>query len=368
MTVFHRSIRQQFRISTRRIWGVALPVVLWILLPFHTAYAQTEDIPEDPGAGDDQDAIIEDGLSWYFPEYGATWVDLNDPDVDVTLDWSSLVAAGKVTIDGEQYVFVGIDSTSSTYILDEEAHDEYHPGEGDGEGIAFGLGLLQNLAGCDTVWVDPGEIIPTAEKVAPEYPVVVGQDPEDTGVLLTYSLEIQPTILYYERWGKIMEVVACVNDSDSTDILEMDCSVLPNGTFLCLDIGVCPAGYSKQVTQLWGCKIEQKEYREGIESVVPAASLQAASRDWILGELSYSYPGTYLKHPVWGLSADVNCIWNGDTCLWTYNAASLPVEDPGWYDMILSGITTGTAITPPRTFRYTLGEFGVYLIDATNVD
>lgn len=338
-------------------------VTLMVLLPVHSVSADTGDTPENPGSDGDQDAIIGDGIGWLFPEYGAIWVDLNDPSVDIALDWTSLVVAGKIKTEDGHYVFVGIDST--TYILDDEAHDEYHPGEGEGEGFAFGLGLLKNLAGCDTVWVDPGEIIANAEKVGPEYPVVVGQDPADTGVYLSWSIQIEPTILYYENWGKIAQVKACVNDEDPEDILEVECEVKPNGTVKCQTIDSCPAGYSKVNTQLWGCKVDQKEYRESIESVAPGAALKAVSRDWILGDLAASYPGAYLKHPVWSFDADTKCKWVSNVCMWNYEDPAIPVEDPGWYDLIISGITSGTAISPPRTFCLNVGEFGVFMIDAS---
>ena len=356
-----------FRMKKRTILQVLLLAVIF-LLPIHTVYAQIEDPPDDPGAGDDQDVVISDGLSWYFPDYGATWVDLNDPDIDITLDWTTLATAGKINTGDDQYVFVGVDSTSTTYILDEEAQDYYHPGEGDGEGLMFGLGLIQQLSGCDTVWLEPGKITATAAKTSPEYPVVVGQDPDDTGVSLTWSLQIQPTILYYENWQKIVQVVGCVNDSDPTDILELDCKMLPNNTALCLDPGVCPTGYSKQSVQLWGCVVDQKEYRENIASIAPEAALQAQSRDWILGDLAVIFPGAFLRHPIWSFDAPIDCIWEGDVCNWLYGAGSLPVEDPGWYDLIVSGITSGTKVTPPRSFRFTVGEFGVYFIDASSTE
>ncbi len=338
-------------------------VTFMVLLPVHSASADTGDIPENPGSDGEQDAIIGDGVGWLFPEYGAIWVDLNDPSVDIALDWTSLVVAGKIKTEDGHYVFVGIDST--TYILDEEAHDEYHPGQGNGQGFAFGLGHLKNLAGCDTVWVELGSIIATAEKVGPEYPVIVGQDPDDTGVYLSWSIEIQPTILYYEKWGKIAQIKACVNDEDPEDILEVECEVKPNGTVKCQTEGNCPSGYSKVNTQLWGCKVNQKEYPESLETIAPEASLQAASRDWILGDLAAVYPGTYLKHPVWGMDSDNTCVWAGDVCTWSFEAPALLVEDPGWYDMFISGITSGTTISPPRTFRLNVGEFGVFMIDAS---
>lgn len=342
--------------------------VLLLFISLNTVYAQSgDDPPNNPGSGDDQDISMAEGVNWIFPEYGATWVDMNDPSIDVSLDWSSLAVAGKIKTEDDHYVFVGLDSTSSSYILDDEAHDEYHPGQGEGEGFAFGLGHLKRLAGCDTVWVEPGEIIATAEKTAPEYPVVISQDPDSTGVGLIWEVQISPTIVRYEHWGKLGKVHACVSDTDPDDILEMECTLKNNGHFDCREVEACPEGYSKTHTQLWGCMVDHKEYREGIEMIKPGANLTAQSRDWILGPLAVAFPGTYLKHPNWEFSPDYQCQWLGNTCLWVHEEAAVGIEDPGWYDLVLTGMTTGTPISPPRSFTFIAGNFGVYLIDSSQV-
>jgi len=345
------------------ILGIALT---FSFLPLDVVLAQEggDTTPVDPGATDGQNSLISSSIFWLFAGDGAI-INLNDPNVDVALDWSSLNYAGKInTVDGH-YVFVGIDGV--TYILDEEAHDEYHPGVGEGVGFAFGLGLLKRLADCAKVWVEPGAITPYTEKVSPAYPLVVKQDPDNTGVSLTYSLAIEPTTVYYQKWGKIADIQACTNINDPEDTIEPECSYNGSGILKCKpdDGGNCPEGYAKQKTSVWGCRTNQKTYQESIASIVPKAVLTQDSRDWILGTLSQYYPGTSVKKPVWNFWADSNCTWQDNTCTWSFNASSIPVEDPGLYDVILSGSTGGTTISVSRSFNFTLDQFGVYLIDAS---
>jgi len=331
--------------------------------PSGVIFAEDEVPTDDPGAGSDQDALIDSGVSWMFPEGEGVLYNLNDEDVVVSIDWNLVEYAGKIKTADDHYVFVGIEYDS--YLLDEEAHDEYHPGQGDGVGFAFGLGHLRRLADCGQMWVQPGQIIPNAEKVSPEYPVVVAQDPDNTGVSLSYSIYLNPTILYYERWTKIAQVQACVNDLDMEIIIEPECYYNEAGTLKCQLDEKCPEGYTKTNTQVWGCRVDQRIYQEEIASVAPGAVLTQGSQGWILGPLAQIYPGAYLKHPVWGFGADSACVWQGDVCYWTYLESFIPVEDPGWYDLVLRGMTSGTEVSSPRYFNFTLGQFGVYLIDGS---
>ncbi len=348
--------------NTKRYFQTTL-ITLFSLLYYCQVLADSGEIPDDQDAGDDQDTIISKGVNWLLPEYGATWIDLNDPDVDATLDWSNLVVTEKISRD-DQYVFVGIDA--ATYILDEEVNDEYHLGQGNGQGFAFGLGLLNDLAECNTVWLEWGEIIASTEKVSPQHLVVVGLDINDNGVSLSWSAEIQPTILYCEKWGKITQVQSYVNDENLEDIHEMECEVKPNGIVHCKDTGKCPDGYSKSNTQLWGCIVDEKEYRESIASIIPEAVLTAGSHDWIFGDLALIFPGAYLRHPVLSFESEIYCTWNENICSRVYSKYSTPVADLGWYDLVSRGITIGTLISPPRTFKFTAGDFGVYSIDVTS--
>ena len=254
------------------ILGIALALA-FSFLPLDVVLAQEvgEPIPEDPGATDGQNSLISSSIFWLFAGDGAI-INLNDPNVDVALDWSSLNYAGKInTVDGH-YVFVGIDGV--TYILDEEAHDEYHPGEGEGVGFAFGLGLLKRLADCAKVWVEPGAITPYAEKVSSAYPLVVKQDPENTGVSLTYSLTIEPITVYYQKWGKVADIQACTNINDPEDIIEPECSYTGSCILKCEpdDGGNCPEGYAKQKTSVWDAERTRKPIKRVLHPSHPKLS------------------------------------------------------------------------------------------------
>ena len=76
------------------ILGIALA---FSFLPLDVVFAQEggEPIPEDLGATDGQNSLISSSIFWMFAGDGAI-INLNDPNVDVALDWRSLNYAGKI--------------------------------------------------------------------------------------------------------------------------------------------------------------------------------------------------------------------------------------------------------------------------------
>jgi hypothetical protein len=110
--------------------------------------------------------------------------------------------------------------------------------------------------------------------------------------------------------------------------------------------------------------VKEKSYKEGIDDLVAGASLKMESREWITGELASAYPGTTLQHPDWGITTPPACVWNDQVCNMNFTL-SIPVVDPGWYDIKLEGLTEGTKASPARSFEVVAGQFGVYLMDNT---
>ena len=58
------------------------------------------------------------------------------------------------------------------------------------------------------------------------------------------------------------------------------------------------------------------------------------------------------------------CAWTGDVCVLNF-AYNFQVADPGFYDLVIQGSTTGTRASPPRSFEIKSGKTGVYLIDTS---
>jgi hypothetical protein len=178
---------------------------------------------------------------------------------------------------------------------------------------------------CPAPSVKPGAISASASKTAPPYPLVVGQDPDRRGVDVEFTASVAPTIytyyttipIYEERCRTVLGVEQCTN---------------------------VVVGYT--------CQAHSRSYPECIASASAAMSLSQESREWILNELSIRYPEAYLHHPNFGFS--------GGGCVYSASQDRVPVADPGNWNLRISGTTSGTAVSGPRSFSRG-GTFEVWL-------
>jgi hypothetical protein len=210
------------------------------------------------------------------------------------------------------------------------------------------LALLQQLANvevtetppapnsCPAPEVIPGRIIKTGTRVAPNYPLVVGQDPDKRGVDISVSVSVQPTVV--KSWEP-EPVTECKDGPNANGV--SNCKTKDG-----------KAGHEKIVD--WTCKEHQQIYQECIKFASADINLTGNSRDWILNELSIRYPNAYLHKPRIALGSSHNCSWNQ-----TY--PKIQVADPGYFDINISGQTSGTPVSAPRTFGGGANQFGVWL-------
>jgi hypothetical protein len=221
---------------------------------------------------------------------------------------------------------------------------------------------------CDS-YITPGLITVSASKTAPNNPVVVRQDPTHTGVNLTWFVEIQPTIYTYGIWQNIP-----YPNNGNCKSLNAECLINNSGQPCCTGYFCDPDNpnsgnghcqYDPNYPPIWDCVDHSMDFREDIISLTAKAILTDASRNWILNDLSKVYPGTKLLHPEWSYRSTKSCKWEHDLCTWDYAVGSVQVMDPGWYDLVVSGITDGTDITPPREFSLVGGQFGVWLMQSS---
>jgi hypothetical protein len=191
---------------------------------------------------------------------------------------------------------------------------------------------------CPPPQVIPGEISYSAEKIAPNYPLVVGQDPDRRGVDVRFEASVAPTI--YITYEAVPE-------------------------YNCVDSPGAPGGNGcsedeESIFVGWFCQEIQQTFEECIAYASGSASLSAASREWILnGELSIRYPGAYLHNPDFGFGGG-----NG-ACSWSDVVENVQVEDPGTWDLSVDGRTSGTPVSAPRGFGGGAGEFDAWLIETT---
>jgi len=188
---------------------------------------------------------------------------------------------------------------------------------------------------CPADSVAPGLITVNGQKTAPEYPLVVGQDPDQRGVDVSFSASVAPTI--YTKWFKIPES-ECRPGADG------------NGNYNCTtDNGA----QGHHVLVGWQCVSQVQVFDECIASAVASIALSQSSRAWILDELSIRYPGAYIHRPSFSVQ--------GSGCSWTASETGLQVEDPGHWNMTVRGMTSGTPVSAPRNFSQNVGVFDAWL-------
>lgn len=164
---------------------------------------------------------------------------------------------------------------------------------------------------CPASSVRLGTISASASQVAPPYPLVVGQDPGKRGVDVAFSASVAPTIYTYYTEEPVYE--KCTN---------------------------FPCGPKKIIG--YTCEQHIVSYSECITSASASISLSQDSREWILNELSIRYPEAYLHHP--------NFSFNGGGCVFSVSEQNVQVADPGNWNVLLSGSTSGTPVSGPRGF------------------
>jgi hypothetical protein len=200
---------------------------------------------------------------------------------------------------------------------------------------------------CSTPIVQSGAITITARKVAPLNPIVVGQDTERRGADVTWEVRVEPTSYTYGVQVPVMGTV-CVpwNGQGSSDCQTSDHK----------------AGMLEQIVVRYDCEQYTQLFPETLNWVTASASLSQASRDWILNILSIHYPEAYLHHPSFSFPGNPSAgSFHGNTYVWTLTQNHVQIADPGYFNLVVAGSTTGTPVSSPRGFSRTGGQFGVYI-------
>jgi len=202
---------------------------------------------------------------------------------------------------------------------------------------------------CSSPIVKSGAITVTASKIAPPYPLVVGQDPDRRGVDLTWEVRVGPTLYTYGvRVPVVTNVCSPWNGTGPSN-----CKT-PGGL----------AGVLHSSTS-YVCQQRTTTYTEGLNWATPSASLSQSSQDWILNTLSLRYPRAYLHHPDFSFAAFPDTgEFQGSTFVLDFGQTGVQVADPGYFDLGMAGATTGTPVSTWRGFSKSGGSFQVYLEEA----
>jgi len=183
---------------------------------------------------------------------------------------------------------------------------------------------------------------------APNYPLVVGQDPEKRGADVQASVSIPPVI--YTWHEPIFET-------------ERVCRGGTNGI----------PQTCRNVQIFIGCRAHRETLPEQITSSRATATLSGASRNWIVSDLGSTWYGAFVHQGFFDLkrygSPSTGC---SGTCSFTLAALKVPFADPGVFDLLVSVNTAGTffngrAITNPRALSQT-GKAKIWVVLPTLID
>lgn len=198
---------------------------------------------------------------------------------------------------------------------------------------------------CPSPQAFPGAITVSALKLAPAYPLVIGQDDTKRGADARWEIIIEPTV--YVTWRAVPET-------------NRECGPVGMGASNCTRPNGLP-GRFRDVQTGWRCEATTTYYQEGVNVVNLEAHLSQASRDWILtGDLQIRYPGAYLHNPDMTFQGG-NGWFAGNVFHFVYEQTRIPFADPGHWELTLSGQTSGTPVSAPRNFGGAGGTLPVYL-------
>ncbi len=195
---------------------------------------------------------------------------------------------------------------------------------------------------------DPASTI-VVEKLSPNFPVVVGQDPEKTGVTLSVGMTVPPVYVSYNVLREYTE-----------DRCEWGGQGYPGDTCG----GTKSSEWHIVQTILRRCERQTDTYVDRLRSLEIRADLAQASIDWINGELAARYPGAHVYQGNWRLFPDMPGIGgpSADLTAFAMQWERLQIRDPGKYIVNVQGATTGTPYTAPRPFAFSRETFSVDLI------
>ena len=200
-------------------------------------------------------------------------------------------------------------------------------------------------------------------RTAPENPLVVGQDPEKRGADIQVSVNVPPVIYtWFEPIYNEVDVCRGLGAGETADCRQSSSSLVNDGK-------------SDSERVLVDCRQHVEYLPDPVTSVQATATLNPASKAWILNQLSSAYYEAYVHRESFNLVPGL-ASWSGGCSGGTCTASALvnrvPFADPGKFDLSLRVQTAGASfngrrITQPRSLIST-GQAQVFVTLTTLIE
>ena len=198
----------------------------------------------------------------------------------------------------------------------------------------------------------------TIKKIAPNNPLVVGQDTKERrGADVQASITVPPVIFtWYEPIYEEQHVCRGAGSGETPDCRTGSGSAGNDGV-------------SDTERVFKECRQHVEHLPDAVVSLQATATLSADSKAWIISKLGQTHYGAYVHQESFSLIPGL-ASWSGGcngggTCTATGTALRVPFADPGTFDLRLRAATKGTSfkgvrITQPRNISAD-GKLQVYV-------
>ncbi len=209
---------------------------------------------------------------------------------------------------------------------------------------------------CPSATITQGQPTLSIQKVAPDHPLVVGQDPARRGADIQVSASIPPVVFtWYEtiqerpscRYDSAGDGAGCGGPADSYKLVADE-----SGQSINWDSSMVDSPTWQEIPGATHCIQHVEVLPETITSLQATAELNAESRYWILNDLAEKFYQASIHQPAFTLvpgMAQVSTSCDGNhVCSAKATAANIPFADPGTFDLKLWVTTSGTSFTYHR--------------------
>ena len=216
-----------------------------------------------------------------------------------------------------------------------------------------GGSCLPKPGDCPLPTIAQGQPTIDIQKIAPDHPLVIGQDPARRGADIRAAVSIPPVIFtWYEQ---VKEPPKCEYDGSGNG---QGCSAPgdqyqsvsdANGNSISWSTSMENSSNWKTVDGDKRCIKHVEKLPEIITQLQANAQLSADSQSWILNDLAGKYYEAYIHQASFNLlsgqAEQTNGCDGNKVCSATALASNVPFADPGTFDLKLWAYTAGTTFS-----------------------